>query len=69
MEHLSTPCAATTTTRARDGATATGKGELSYHYWHGRNAGEAPAATAKVRSGASDDASASDDDETTTNDD
>ena len=25
------------------------KGELSYHYWHGRNAGEAPAATAKVR--------------------
>ena len=34
--------------RRRDGD---GKGELSYHYWHGRNAGEAPAATAKVRSG------------------
>ena len=25
------------------------KGELSYHYWHGRNAGEAPKAEAKVR--------------------
>lgn len=25
------------------------KGDLSYHYWHGRNTGEAPAATAKVR--------------------
>ena len=30
------------------------RGELSYHYWHGRNAGEAPAAEAKVREGEGD---------------
>jgi len=34
-------------TPAQDSLTT--KGELSYHYWHGRNAGEAPAAQAKVR--------------------
>lgn len=39
---------------ASDGATPAeasqcAKGELSYHYWHGKNAGEAPKAEAKVR--------------------
>jgi len=31
-------------------ASRSAKGDLSYHYWHARaNAGDAPAATAKVR--------------------
>jgi|TARA_B100000683_G_scaffold37861_4_gene33195 hypothetical protein len=31
-------------------ASESAKGDLSYHYWHARaNAGDAPAATAKVR--------------------